>query len=157
MRQLPHLPHLFRRPWILFYFFINYSSNLKNLCYEENTAYYGNNLIYGHENPKKSRMDCQQSCQFNLNCNFWTFRKPAHRGTLGLCYLKTKRENVSNNVSSYVSGSKNCQLPEWTGRISKFDILILKNITLVSKWSYISICIFFRNKRILWPQCEGTI
>ena len=27
-------------------FFINYSSNLKNLCYEENTAYYGNNLIY---------------------------------------------------------------------------------------------------------------
>ena len=99
---------------------------MKNLCYEENTAYYGNNLIYGHENPKKSRMDCQQSCQFNLNCNFWTFRKPDHRGSLGLCYLKTKRENVSNNVSSYVSGSKNCQLPEWTGRISKFDIILKK-------------------------------
>ena len=90
------------------------------LCFEENTAYYGNNHIFGHENPKKSRIDCQQSCEFDSNCNFWTFRKPVQRGGQGFCYLKTKRENVTNNIAIYVSGTKNCQLPEWTGWFASY-------------------------------------
>ena len=40
-------------------------------------------------------------------------REGAATGT-GLCYLKLKRENVTPNVTDYVSGSKYCRLPEWS-------------------------------------------
>ena len=85
------------------------------LCYEDNTAYYGNNDRFGNENPQKTRLDCQQSCEFHPSCHFWTFRKPLEKGGSGLCYLKVKRDNVTPNVTDYVSGSKKCRLPEWTG------------------------------------------
>jgi type VI protein secretion system component Hcp len=94
------------------------------LCYEDNTAYYGNNHRFGDENPQKTRLDCQQSCQFHPSCHYWTFRKPIKKASAGiveaeagggLCYLKLKRDNVNPNVTDYVSGSKFCQLPEWTG------------------------------------------
>ena len=86
------------------------------LCFEDNTAYYGNNHRFGDENPQKTRLDCQQSCEFHPSCEYWTFRKPIESGEAGLCYLKLKRENVRSNVTDYVSGSKTCRLPEWTGR-----------------------------------------
>ena len=85
------------------------------LCYEEFTAYYGNNHRFGDENPQKTRLACQRSCEAHPSCHFWTFRKPLEGQDTGLCYLKTKRENVTPNVTDYVSGSKGCKLPEWTG------------------------------------------
>lgn len=89
-------------------------------CFEDNTAYYGNNHRFGGENPQKTRLDCQQSCQFHPSCHYWTFRKPSSSSddgedeSSGLCYLKLKRENVTPNVTDYVSGSKYCRLPEWS-------------------------------------------
>ena len=89
----------------------------KCLCFEDNTAYYGNNHRFGDENPQKTRLECQRSCEAHPSCQFWTFRKPDPKNVAngGLCYLKTKRENVTPNVTDYVSGSKGCKLPEWTG------------------------------------------
>ena len=45
-------------------------------CFEDDTAYFGNNARTGGENPQKSRLDCQQSCEFHPSCHYWTFRKP---------------------------------------------------------------------------------
>ena len=80
----------------------------KEPCFEDDTAYFGNNARTGGENPQKSRLDCQQSCEFHPSCQYWTFDK----GT-GNCYLKSKRENVTPHPY-YISGSKNCRLPEWS-------------------------------------------
>ena len=84
------------------------TNSSKEPCYEENTAYFGNNHKMGPENPQKTRLDCQQSCESHDSCHYWTFH------TSGLCYLKVKRENVTPNLTSYVSGSKFCRLPEWS-------------------------------------------
>ena len=48
----------------------------KEPCFEDDTAYFGNNARTGGENPQKSRLDCQQSCEFHPSCHYWTFRKP---------------------------------------------------------------------------------
>ena len=101
----------------------------KEPCYEDNTAYFGNNHRTGGENPQKTRLDCQQSCEFHPSCHFWTFRKPDLRSSDregaaaggGLCYLKLKRENVTPNVTDYVSGSKYCRLPEWSSGTYHMD------------------------------------
>ena len=81
-----------------------------NLC-EENTDYYGNNYVCGYKNRKDSTLDCQQDCAANSNCKFWSFRKPEQRGNQGLCFLKTKKENVIKDAN-FTSGTKNCHLPD---------------------------------------------
>jgi hypothetical protein len=78
-------------------------------CFEDNAAYFGNNDRLGNENPQPSRHACQQSCQHHPGCKFWTWGKAEPTGP---CYLKTKRENVGYNLTSYVSGNKFCKLPE---------------------------------------------
>eukprot|EP00094_Tigriopus_californicus_P008738 TCALIF_08423-PA protein Name:"Protein of unknown function" AED:0.91 eAED:0.91 QI:0/0/0/0.2/1/1/5/0/253 len=78
-------------------------------CFEDNAAYFGNNHRVGLENPQPSRLACQKSCQNHPSCSFWTWGKGTPTGP---CYLKTQRENVGYDLTSYVSGSKNCQLPE---------------------------------------------
>lgn len=78
-------------------------------CFEDNAAYFGNNDRLGNENPQPSRHACQQSCQHHPSCKFWTWGKAEPTGP---CYLKTKRDNVGYNLTSYVSGNKFCKLPE---------------------------------------------
>ena len=78
-------------------------------CFEDDTAYFGNNDRAGNENPQPSRHACQQSCQHHPSCKYWTWGKSEPTGP---CYLKTKRENVGYNLTSYVSGNKFCKLPE---------------------------------------------
>ena len=108
----------------------------KEPCFEENTAYYGNNHKFGHENRLKTRLDCQKSCESNSECNFWTFYNPKgpwnHQmpGFLGYCYLKRKRENVTPDSVGYVSGSKYCQLPE-----AKNGMILKNRIFSISKTS----------------------
>ncbi len=75
-------------------------------CFEDDTAYFGNNHLIGHENMKKSARECQLSCEETEECNYWTWGKGRPEGP---CYLKTKRENVRGNLTSYVSGSKKCK------------------------------------------------
>ena len=82
------------------------------LCYEEDTAYFGNNHVTGHENPTSSRSECQRSCAKTPECQFWTWGVGEPTGP---CYLKTARENVRRNLTSYVSGTKDCRLPEDKG------------------------------------------
>ena len=76
------------------------------VCYEDNTAYFGNNHRFGAENPQLSRLSCQNSCESHPECKFWTFSKPEVDGEKGLCYLKTKRENMKFNLTDFVSGTK---------------------------------------------------
>ena len=75
-------------------------------CAEDNTAYFGNNHLVGHENMMPSARDCQRSCARTEECAYWTWGKGRPEGP---CYLKTKRENVRANLTSYVSGSKGCE------------------------------------------------
>ena len=77
-------------------------------CYEEDTAYFGNNAKVGSDNPQPSMQECQKSCAASTECEFWTWGKGTPTGP---CYLKTKRENVTPSLKSYISGSKHCNLP----------------------------------------------
>ena len=83
-------------------------------CYEEDTAYFGNNAKVGSDNRQPSMAACQASCAANNECEFWTWGKASPTGP---CYLKTKRENVTPGLKSYVSGSKHCVLPPPEGNV----------------------------------------
>ena len=97
-------------------FFHLYNDTTKAcVCFEDNTAYFGNNHRFGAENPQFDRLGCQRSCEAHPECKYWTFSKPSVAGEEGLCYLKTKRENMKFNLTDYVSGTKHCRLPEWQG------------------------------------------
>ena len=54
----------------------------------------------------ETREDCQQSCETEPRCNYWSFVK-----SRGFCYLKDTKNNVESIVD-YVSGSKFCHFPE---------------------------------------------
>ena len=97
--------------------FFHLHNDTKNdcVCFEDNTAYFGNNHRFGAENPQFDRLGCQKSCEAHPDCKFWTFGKPSNKGDEGLCYLETKMKNVKYNLTDYVSGTKQCQLPEWQG------------------------------------------
>ena len=104
------------------------------VCFEDNTAYFGNNHRFGAENPQFDRLGCQRSCESHPECNYWTFNKPSEAGEEGLCYLKTKRRNMKYNLTDYVSGSKKCRLPEWQGQILLANICnlyILQHLVLL--------------------------
>ena len=84
------------------------------VCFEDNTRYVYNDVRQGWKKPKQSQFACQQSCQANRKCEFWTFKKPSANGRKGLCFYKRKRANVESN-HLFVSGAKNCKLPEGQG------------------------------------------
>jgi len=86
----------------------------KCVCFDEGIAYNGNNVVLGKHNKRQSRYDCQQSCAKSDSCKYWTWLPPATNNRTDYkrrCYLKSKRENFIQS-SEYVSGSKNCRLPE---------------------------------------------
>ena len=75
-------------------------------CFD-NIKYTGNNII---DISQPSHLACQKTCYDKSGCEFWTWSKLTH-----MCYLKHRKGNVTPD-SSYVSGSKNCQLPEAIGK-----------------------------------------
>jgi len=82
-------------------------------CYEDNTAYFGNNAVSGHENMLASARACARSCMEHKDCKYWTWGKGSPEGP---CYLKTKRENVRSGLPSYISGTRECKdLPNFEG------------------------------------------
>ena len=85
-------------------------------CYEDNTAYFGNNEVTGSDNPQPSRVACQRSCAQHPTCQYWTWGKGEPTGP---CYLKSARDNVTPGLSTYVSGTKHCKLPEAQGNYHK--------------------------------------
>ena len=76
-------------------------------CFEDNTAYIGNNIKTQTDCP--SRSTCQKSCANNYQCKFWSFEEKQNSG---ICYMKTRRGGVTHGMNNYVSGSKNCRMPE---------------------------------------------
>ena len=44
-------------------------------CFEDNTAYFGNNAVVGADNRQPSRAACQRSCAQHPTCAFWTWGK----------------------------------------------------------------------------------
>ena len=81
-------------------------------CFQDNTQYFGNNLIFGNNNLKPSQSACQKSCRDHPECKFWTWRR--RRTSLGQCYLKDGRDSVTPK-KGYISGSKYCSLTEDKG------------------------------------------
>ena len=72
-------------------------------------------------------------------------REGAATGT-GLCYLKLKRENVTPNVTDYVSGSKYCRLPEWLKSTGTTYIHSSRNLSKES--ARITFLCFFLNQEL---------
>ena len=78
-------------------------------CWEDNTAYYGNN-IPDSMSYQPSTSACQQLCAEHSRCSYWTWGRRA-----GECYLKTSddgRMSMSPMTDVYVSGTKDCNVPE---------------------------------------------
>ena len=81
-------------------------------CAEDNTAYYGNNLVNAKDNKKGSSTECQMACANYVGCNYWSWRKDG----FGWCYLKHSKptshpnygEVTPGNNMYYVSGPKQC-------------------------------------------------
>ena len=83
-------------------------------CFEDNIAYIGNNIVMGVDNPQPSRSACQKSCKENPDCEFWTWGKSGT--SADRCYLKDACDNITvTQDDTYVSGSKDCSLPEEKG------------------------------------------
>ena len=55
-----------------------------------------------------SAVGCQKICQFNPNCNYWTWVKPERGQNSKVCYLKSNRFGSAPNPS-FTSGPKYCQ------------------------------------------------
>ena len=78
-------------------------------CWENNTAYFGNNIPESMS-YQLSTSACQQSCAEHSGCSYWTWGRRA-----GECYLKTSddgRMSMSPMTDDYVSGTKDCNVPE---------------------------------------------
>ena len=127
----PHFKHIF----LCIFFHLFNDTTKACVCFEDNTAYFGNNHRFGAENPQFDRLGCQSSCESHPECKYWTFSKPSEAGEEGLCYLKTKRGNMKYNLTDYVSGSKKCRLPEWQGQILMANIC---NLYILQLWCYLS-------------------
>ena len=72
-------------------------------CFEKNIDFYGNDIKFvSGANP----LTCQQECQQNDKCEFWTY--DTSTGGIGLnCWLKTKGDYRIQN-SDRASGPKYC-------------------------------------------------
>ena len=79
-------------------------------CWENNTAYFGNNIPESMS-YQLSTSACQQSCAEHSGCSYWTWGR-GH----GECYLKTSddgRMSMEGMTDVYVSGTKDCNdVPE---------------------------------------------
>jgi len=74
----------------------------KQDCFEENIAYYGNNIKQGWQNRQPSLQACQKSCQQNSRCKFFSYLT-----ITGFCYIKDKKTNIKK-WPGYTSGSRDC-------------------------------------------------
>ena len=82
-------------------------------CYENNTAYFGSNVLLGTDNLQSSSSACQKSCAEHPKCEFWTWDED------GPCFLKHSRKNVRSGLNHYISGSKNCEMSMDGGRYNE--------------------------------------
>ena len=72
-------------------------------CFTDNTAWMENNVVEGRDNEQRTTTKCQESCQRNPQCQFWSYNKND-----GRCYLKNAKANVTPDPD-YISGPKNCE------------------------------------------------
>ena len=82
-------------------------------CYEKNTDYCckSNNSIDAiNDENLGSAKKCQEHCQNNDNCFFWTYFDPAYKGDEGanMCYLRAKKGAVKS-IEHATSGAKKCE------------------------------------------------
>ena len=73
-------------------------------------AYFWNNLP-GMPIYQPSKSACQQACAEHDGCSYWTWKKGS---AMGACYLKTSRAG-RQLATGFVSGTKDCNLPEEKG------------------------------------------
>ena len=73
-------------------------------CFDRNIDFYGNSVkIVSGSNPTT----CQQECQQNQNCKFWTYDTSSNG--IGLnCWLKNK-DDFKLQKSERTSGPKYCR------------------------------------------------
>merc|ERR1712142_197477 len=90
-------------------------------CIDEQTAYYGNDVVMGYDNKHASLSGCIKSCQEEGRCKFWSY----HDAT-GYCFLKSQKDNIKK-WRGYTSGSRDCGLGP--GFESGFSLDLLDQFT----------------------------
>ena len=78
--------------------------------------YLGNDISDGHYVSTSSAAGCQQECQTNSACNFWTWDPSYHTA----CWMKTAKTQTASN-SALVSGPKYCDGEQTTAEPSSPD------------------------------------
>ena len=90
-------------------------------CLDDNTVYFGYNLVNPATNRKNTSMECQLACQYNPRCQYWSWMKKCAREgfnnwwcEIGRCHLYSTKQAPGfppakrGTNSYYVSGSKYC-------------------------------------------------
>ena len=89
--------------------------------------YLGNDISDGHYVSTSSAAGCQQECQHNSACNFWTWDPSYHTA----CWMKTAKTEVVSN-SNVISGPKYCDGDQTTadpgGEYDSIRVRLFKNI-----------------------------
>merc|ERR1711936_769331 len=83
----------------MLFIFLIIQSSLSENCFEYGIDYLGFDISDGHYVSTISAQDCQEKCQLNSECNFWTWDPTYHNA----CWLKTDKNN------EMVSGPKFCE------------------------------------------------
>ena len=81
-------------------------------CYQKNTNYCcisENSIQPINDQDLGSAEKCQEHCQNNDNCFFWTYFDPTYKGDEGanMCYLKARKGTVKSKELA-TSGAKTC-------------------------------------------------
>ena len=94
-------------------FAITYYAQLvisQNACPEYHKDYKGGDISINGTLGAFSALECQEKCQENDLCRFWTWGTASHPNinVSNICYLKNIKNNVTENNFT-ISGPKNCQ------------------------------------------------
>ena len=89
------------------------TKDVEDNCYQKNTDYCcsnGNSVQALNDQDFGSAKKCQEHCQNNDNCFFWTYFDTAYKGNEGanMCYLKASKGTLKTKELA-TSGAKKCE------------------------------------------------
>ena len=96
------------------------------VCYEDNTAYFGNNHRFGAENPQLSRLSCQNSCESHPECIFGPLVNQKLMEKKDFAIWR-QREKTWNSIWRTLSPEQKLSFTRMASRIRRLEII---------KWKY---------------------
>ena len=75
-----------------------------HLCFADNLDSYGNDIQSAIEGIT-SAAECQELCNGNVDCNYFTYGSTVHSGK---CFLKSEKATTLTAYPGLISGPKIC-------------------------------------------------